>query len=124
MERSLAVKKLGKLLGKNLGYRVDSNAPTQDEREAAKAALPAVTQERKEISERMQARKNELLEADSEYRELMAKYKTVRDNADRLVSISHTYKFTAGTSNGMFFVVRAQGDTWEDVIDKIQNPAK
>ena len=37
MERSVAIKKLGKLLGKKLGYRINTKAPTQEEKAAAAA---------------------------------------------------------------------------------------
>lgn len=57
MERSIAIKKLRKLLGKSLAYRIDPNAPTREER--------------------------------------------------------------VGSSDGFFFTVLAQGDSWEHVVEKL-----
>ena len=36
MERVVAIKRLGKLLGKDFGYRADSRAPTAEERDRAR----------------------------------------------------------------------------------------
>ena len=36
-----------------------------------------------------------------------------------MFSVVHHYRFTVGTSNGMFFHIRAQGDSWEEVIEKV-----
>ena len=41
MERTVALKKLEKLLGKKMGWRINPKAPTAEERTAAKLALPA-----------------------------------------------------------------------------------
>lgn len=44
-----------------------------------------------------------------------------QDHVEKLGYQSRHYKFTVGTSNGMFFLVKAEGDSWEQVIDKLQN---
>ena len=37
----------------------------------------------------------------------------------------HSYKITVGkTVAGLFFSVQAEGDSWEEVIAKVQNKAK
>lgn len=119
MERTVAIKKLGKILGNKLGYRVNPKAPTRDEREAAKAAWPAVADARNKLKEKWEARRRAILEGDEEYQRLSAELKEVREKADLLQSIQHRHKITVGTSNGMFFTVRAEGDSWEEVIDKL-----
>jgi len=43
MERTIAIKKLGKMLGKSFGYRVDPRAPSREEREEATRRLPVLT---------------------------------------------------------------------------------
>lgn len=119
MERSVAIKKLGRLLGKNLGYRVNAKAPSKDERMAARAALPAAIAERNALRDQREARLAAILAGDAEYQRLQAALKLARDKADTLSGIAHHYKITVGTSNGMFFHVRAEGDSWEDVIAKL-----
>lgn len=119
MERLVAINKLGKLLGKSLGYRVNDKAPGRDERLAAQTALPAATQERRLLSEKLEARRKALLKADAEYQSLSADYIVAREQVDELSSISRTYKFTVGVSSSMFFIVKAEGDSWEEVIAKL-----
>ncbi len=120
MERSVAVKKLTRLLGSRLGYRVDPTAPGQDEREAARAALPAAIAERNGVKEKRDARYTAILKADAEYQALKAEYTAASQRVDKLSSVTRHFKFTVGTSNGMFFHIRAEGDTWEEVIGKLQ----
>lgn len=120
MQRTEAIKKLGKLLGKSLGYRVDTQAPTKDERTAAYEQFKAAAKERKTLEEKRNARRQEILAADAEYQALVAAHKEAKEHADKLGAVSRQYKFTVGTNSGMFFHVRAQGDTWEEIIDKVE----
>ena len=120
MERTIAIKKLGRLLGKNLGYRVDPKAPDQEERDAARAELQAVAAERDAIKAKRDGRHRAILEADAEYQSLQAAYSEARERAEKLLSMTHHYRFTVGTTNGMFFLVKAQGDSWREVIEKIE----
>ena len=119
MERTVAVKTLGKLLGKRLGYRIDTKAPTREERVVAQAALTPAIEERKKLQEQRDARSKAILAADAEYQSLVAAYRVARDQVDKLSSITRYYKITVGTSEGMFFHIRAEGDSWEEVIDKL-----
>jgi nucleotidyltransferase/DNA polymerase involved in DNA repair len=119
MERAVAIKKLGKLLGKKLGYRVNDKAPTQDEREVAKAAIPAAVEERDATKAKRDERYKSILEADAEYQGLLVAHRTARERVDKLFSITRHYKFTVGTCNGMFFHVQAEGDSWEEIIGKL-----
>ena len=119
MERAVAIKKLGKILGKSLGYRVDPTAPNQDERDEARAKLPDASARRKALSDQMDARRLEILRADTEYQRLKTAHAEAEKHFSELRSISSHYKITVGTSSSMFFTVRAQGDTWEQVIEKL-----
>lgn len=120
MERAVALKKLGKLLGKSLGYRVDPKAPDADEREEARTALKIMGAERDDLKSKMDARRQAILEGDAEYQSLRAAWTTAKDRADKLSWRTHHYRFTAGVMNSMFFMVKAQGDSWEEVIAKIE----
>lgn len=121
MERAVAVKKLGKLLGKSLGYRVDPSAPTQEERDEAKQELAALTAARKAAEDAKRARFEAILAADDEYQRLFAAAKAARDAEQKVASKLHHFRFTVGTTNSMFFHVKAQGDSWEEVINKLSN---
>lgn len=120
MKREIAIKKLGRILGKSLGYRVDPTAPDHDDREEARAKLVAATANRKTIGDQMEARRSAILQADAEYQQLKAAYTEAKKGCDALLSITCRYRFTAGVSNSLFFHVKAQGDSWEDVIAQLE----
>jgi hypothetical protein len=119
MERSVAIKKLGKILGKSLGYRVDPKAPDEDERTEARAKLKIAHAERDDLDKQTEARLKEILLADTEYQRLKALRAEARKRCDELFSIANRYRFTVGTMSSLFFHVKAQGDSWEDVIRQL-----
>jgi len=119
MERVVAIKKLSKMLGRSLGYRVDPKAPSNDEREEAKQQLPALVAARQQAEKAKTDRCRELLAADARYQELVAAHDEAKDKASKAFSVTRHFRFTVGTHNGMFFLVRAEGDSWEDVIAKL-----
>jgi hypothetical protein len=119
MERTVAVKKLSRLLGKNLGYQVDPRAPDRDERMAAHERLPALTEAKKKAEEAARLRREAILANDPEYQELVAAHKRTREEWSKAAGQARAHKFTVGTSSGLFFHVKAQGDSWEEVIEKV-----
>jgi hypothetical protein len=119
MERSVAMRKLSKLLGKTLGYRVDPKAPTEEEREQARQQLAVLREARQRAEEALQERRRVLLE-DQQYQDLLAAYRDARKQVDKTLSLTQQFRFTAGQANGMFFHVMAQGDSWEEVIAKLE----
>lgn len=119
MERTVALKKLEKLLGKNLGWRINPKAPTQDERAAAKAAVPSVIEARKSLEAQRDARREAVLAADEEYQTLLSAAKAAMENAKQILSTTRRYRITVGTLESGFFLVKAEGDSWEDVIAKL-----
>ena len=86
MERSVAIKKLSKLLGKKLGYRVNSKAPTLEERAAAKTELPVAIEERNKLKEKRDERYKAILAADTEYQSLFAAHRAASERTDKLGS--------------------------------------
>lgn len=120
MERAAALKTIGKMLGKSMGYRIDPKAATRDEREAARLELVTANAERAALKEQREARHKAILAADAEYQRLDAAYSAARERADRLFGITRHHKITVGTTNSMFFHVKAEGDSWEDVIAKLE----
>lgn len=120
MERAVALKKLGNILGKKLGWRVDPRAPRKEEREAAKADLGPACELRNKLKDKRDARYAAILAADPEYQSLKAAYSDAQKVVDRISSLTRHHKITVGTSEGMFFLVKAEGDSWEEVIAKLQ----
>jgi len=123
MERSVAIRKLGKLLGKRLGYRVDSRAPDAEERAAARQQLPALEAAEKQAADAMDARHRAILAADTEYQAMVAEHKAARDRRHKVSVVTGRYRITVGTTSDLFFHVRAQGDSWEDVITQLAKRA-
>ena len=125
MERKVAVKTLGKILGKSFGYRVDPSAPTSEDRAAALAQLPALNATKAQAEKAMQDYRQALLAADAKYQELVAEWKAARKKVSEAASISHHFKITVGNSamGGLFFSIAAQGDSWEEVIAKVKGAA-
>jgi len=119
MERAVAVKKLTSLLGKKLGYRVDREAPDAEERAAIKQRFDEARVRHDELKQRRRDRFEAVLAADAEYQALHKACAAAHDEMQKAGSGLHSYKFTVGTSNGMFFHIRAQGDSWEEVIAKL-----
>lgn len=119
MERTVALKKLERLLGKKLGWRINTKAPSPEERAAAKAALPAAIEERNKLKELRDARHREILAADAEYQRLLVAAKAAVEEVDRLSSTTRHYKITVGVDLGWAFEVKADGDSWEEVIGKL-----
>ena len=119
MERAAALKKLTKLLGKTMGYRVDPKAPTPEEREAARVALLDARAGRDTINKQREERYKAILAADSEYQALRAAHSAAQKRVDAIAGTLRRWRFTVGRSNGIFFEVKAEGDSWEEVIEKL-----
>jgi hypothetical protein len=122
MERAIAIKKLGKVLGKSLGYRINADAPTREERAAAQEALKPAIAERNALKEKRDERYRAILAADAEYQRLHAEHVAASKHVHRLASITCHFKITVGTSNSMFFHIKAEGDSWEEIIEKVTAP--
>lgn len=122
MERAEAVRKLGKLLGKSLGYRVDPKAPTPEEREQVRIDAHKLHGHYETAKKAMDDRRRAILEGDQEYVSLVAKCAEIRKAKDKAFSLSHHYKIQVGVSNSMFFHIKAEGDSWEQVIEKLERP--
>lgn len=119
MERTVALKKLERLLGKKLGWRVNPNAPTPEARAEAKSALPSAREERDRLKVERDARHRAILEADAEYQALNIAAKAACERVDKLFGTTCHYKITVGISLGWAFEVKAEGDSWEEVIGKL-----
>jgi hypothetical protein len=126
MERSVAVKKLAKMIGKGFGYQIDGKAPTPEEREAAKAQRPAAIEERDLLAKKRRARYEAVLAADTEYQSLVAQHETARKSVDKL-NIEHRRKISVGTTMNLggfsVFNVKASGDSWEEIFEKLNKKA-
>ena len=121
MERATALKTLRKILGDRLGYRVDPQAPDASMRAVAREQAKALSAQHRIAIEASEARRNAILSADPEYQQLRAEAQRLGNAKHEAWGISHRFRFTVGTSSDLFFHVKAQGDSWEDVIAQLKN---
>jgi hypothetical protein len=120
LERTQAIKTLGKLLGKSLGYQVDREAPSADQREEAQAELARARHTMSYWAEEKRQACKRALAADPDYQECLKNCTEASGSVSALQSVAFRYKFTVGTSSGLFFRVEARGDSWEDCIKKVE----
>jgi hypothetical protein len=99
---------------------VDASAPTADVRMAAREALKTANTDRDRLRADRDARKAAILAADEEYQAASKAADAAGEACKKLLVLLSHYKITVGISNSMFFHVRAQGDTWEQVIAKLE----
>lgn len=121
MRREDAIKKLGKLLGKNLAYRVNPKAPDQDERNEARDEVKSLNVTYASLDAQVKARAAAVLAADEEYQKLKQARAIIEEQRKKPSAKQHAYRFEAGIINPRFgwFEIKAQGDSWEDVIAKL-----
>lgn len=120
MERTVALKKISRMLGSKMRYRIDPKAPTPEEKSQARAELPGAIEARDELVKQREARYEAILAADAEYQRLKVESKAAKDRVGKLHGITSRWKFTVGTTTSLFFIVKAEGDSWEEVIDKLK----
>ena|SRR5579864_1169478 len=113
------LKQLKDALGSNLAYRINDHALDAAGRAAKHVELTAVAARFKDANERMEARRRELL-SDPIYRELQASVTELRKARDELAGYMHARKYSVGACSGMFFHVKADGDTWGEVLEKLR----
>lgn len=121
MNQKQAIARLTKRLGKKLAWRVNKNALRADERDEERAASRALRAEAVELKAALEARRAELLK-DPQYVTLRERYKAADDAANRALSRSMSKAITVGKLGELgFFLVSAEGDTWDEVVQKVES---
>ncbi len=122
MDQKQAVAKLKKVLGTKLAYRVNNKVPIGEERERTLALKTELAGHRKTLREKLEARKVEVLRADVEYMALKRLVEEATKEYEALYS-EHCHRIEVGVQSSAggfdFFSVRASGDTWAEVVEKI-----
>jgi hypothetical protein len=119
MKRIVAVNKLSKILGKRMGYQIDPKALMAYERASVKAAFQAEAEALNELKKKKRERFEALLKADAAYQSLANEWRAAEDRVNKLRSKLNGYKITVGLSDRNFFYIKAEGDTWEEVLAKL-----
>lgn len=120
MNRTDAFKKLKRILGKDFRYREDPRALVGEEREQAILAWRKALGASQAAEEAMKAKREELLR-DPEYLRLKAENLAAYEATKQTGSVTLARRVTVGTisGHGMFFSIIAQGDNWQEVVDKL-----
>src|SRR5262245_23909963 len=118
MNQIQALAKLRKILGPEMGYRINDKAPSADERAAVRAGFDDLQRIDAEAKAARDARLAELLAGDARYQELRAQATA----ADRALSNArgklYAHRIVVGVRGAMFFSVKFEGDNWDDVVRK------
>jgi hypothetical protein len=118
MNKTQALAKLKPILGKSMGYRVDDTAPDAEERERRRVAYREAHIAAIAAREASKARHKALVEGDAEYQALSAAAAKAEKYKESLPA-AHHYRITVGRNESFFFSVKAQGDTWDEVVSQL-----
>ncbi len=116
-----AQKRIATLLGKKAVWR-DSGIPSSPEdRDWHTAASRAAKEKREYISQRLKARREELLRDDTEYQSILADYNhslTIEKSVDK--TRRGGYRIAVGVDMGFAWEIKAHGDNWADVVRALE----
>jgi hypothetical protein len=118
MNERQAIAKLKKKIGPKIGWRYNKGALDAEGREQERQRLIAMRAEEEALKEALDAMRAKLL-ADPEYVQLRERWHNAKEAADMARSRSYVHPITVGRMGDMFFTVVADGDTWDDVVQKV-----
>jgi hypothetical protein len=127
MERSVALRRLRKILGKEFGYQVNESSIPREVREDEKPEFEAAVKRREKAQTeltRMRTEHMTKLEATDEYKAAQEELRQCREKASHLGARQMMRRFTVGTANRLFFHVDASADTWEEIFAELQRKGK
>ena len=119
MNRTQAIAKLKKVLGPDMGYREDPKALLAEDREAVQVKRDVVRDVHNVIKADLEKRRQEILAADEEYQRLSREYQRTRKALEALNGNLFARRVTVGKCSDLFFSVKAEGDNWQEVVDKL-----
>lgn len=119
MNRTQALAKLKPILGAKMAWREDPKALVGDERIAMMATAREKNVEQKALAAARDARCAAVLVADAEYQDLRTRAAAACKEFEHASYYAHHDRITVGVSGGMFFSVRASGDNWAEVVQKV-----
>lgn len=111
--------RIAKLLGTRAAWRINKGATDAEGRKAAREELPELNRIKEAAKLAMEARRAELLQ-DPEYRRLVEQYRGAREASERRFVRSTRCPISVGVAGDLFFTVKAEGDTWDEVLDKLE----
>jgi hypothetical protein len=115
MNQQQAIAKLRKMLGPKMAARVNEKALPGEKRAEESRKVPALQARTRELEAALHARRAELL-ADPAYQALKAELEAARNAADLTRHRAAQKRITVGVNSALFFHVRAEADTWAEVV--------
>lgn len=119
MNRAQAIAKLRPILGKTMAYREDPKALVGAERVAMQQTAREKNVESKALEAARDARRALVLKADAEYQDLRTRAEAARKAFEQASYYAHHDRISVGVNGSMFFSVRASGENWADVVEKL-----
>jgi hypothetical protein len=116
MERNVALKRLRRMLGKNAGYRVDPTAPTGEQREKRERIARNGLAQGRGVESCASAPRGRARSR--------CRIPAPREAADKAGATARHHKITVGVSSELFFHVKAQGDSWEEIFRILEGSAR
>ena len=124
MDKSTALRKLRKILGKKFGYREAPTALVGEQRAQALIDMKGAQQQLQEARRQLTERREALLQIDPEYQRLLGVVRLADSEARLCQSVAYVRRITVGTVGELFFHVEAEGDNWQEVVDKVTAKGK
>jgi hypothetical protein len=128
MNERQAKAKLKKLLGPKVAWQVNEDAPDADERAELKIRYEAAKACEAALKEARDKRYRELLAGDEAYQRAASAFSAAEKNTTKLRSRLFSNRIDVGTTSSIsglaFFHVKASGDNWIEVIQKLEGDKK
>lgn len=122
MTRDAAIRKLTKILGPKVYWRIADGISSPEKRRAY--TLRCLNDQFVFAMADRDARDRceQILKADSTYQALMAERRIAKKQREdsRYHDGESGYKFEVGTRDGLFVTTKAEGDTWEEIFTKLE----
>lgn len=119
MNQTQAIAKLKAAIGPGFAYRLNPAAKKAPQREAASEKARALSPKIEAAKTALAKREAELLAADAKYQEIKADLQAMRRDHSEARSTATACPITVGTSNSLFFSIKAQGDNWQELVDEV-----
>lgn len=119
MNATQALTALRKLLGPKAGIQDSGKASSPEQRAAERELYLARKAIKDAAAAAMTSRREAILAADSEYQRRRAEHDAARALLEK-TGHGYRYRYMAGTLGALFFTVEAEGDTLQEVVDKVR----
>lgn len=123
MNQKQALAKLAKILGSKMAWRINEKALDAEGREAARAEVRRLNEEKQQAEEALAARRAELLQ-DPAYQALKARHDALKKSAEQAAGRAYHQRITVGRRTDLFFHIEVEGDNWDDVVSKLTSQHK